>query len=209
MSALLSNIYKLPDKTQSMLVKKGSQRIAKYLKAYYNAEHQANPWKQLFKPPKTFNEKMLGSVRKPCLKAKRGQTRCLVKFCAQLMHKHKSSPNGKFALLAKVGDSLLKFYQVMEDEPRQISYKAGQRLIEHMVYVVLFAAAGGHLVYKHHGAVHLALNARKQGNPRHVSTYEDEHENGVCARIGARTHGLTFSKTIFELLEISLSLIHI
>ena len=54
------------------------------------------------------------------------------------------------------------------------------------------------MVYKHHGMIHMVLMASFIGNPRHISTYQDEHENGVCARTGLRCHGLTFAKSVFE-----------
>ena len=78
-----------------------------------------------------------------------------------------------------------------------------EKLISSMVnHVVLYKAAGGHLVYKHHGAIHMVLLAGFQGNPKSVSTYENEHENGVVAKIGVRVHGASFSKSVFERLEL-------
>ena len=171
------------------------------IKALYADEHKANPWKKMTKLPKTFSWRQLGSFNKSCLKAKGGQTRCLVKFCAQLMHRHNCGTKG--AALAKAGDALLQLYKTMENEPRRISTKAAQTMIASIVnHVAFYQDAGGHMVYKHHGAIHMALNAQWQGNPRHVSTYEDESENGVCARIGLRAHGLTFAKSVFERIEV-------
>ena len=69
-------------------------------------------------------------------------------------------------------------------------------------HVTFYKAAGGHLVYKHHSWIHMDLSAEHVGNSRTVSTYEDENENGIIARIGAVVHGSTFSRSIFERLDL-------
>lgn len=197
--ALRANIYNLV--RSARLVQRGSLRMAKDIKQYYAAERQLDPWKKLSTLSKTFSWRHLGKVSKPCLKAKGGQTRCLVKFCTGLMQKHDCGESGR--LLAKAGENLMDMYHVMEIEPRVMSLQARQRLLSAMVnHVVLYRAAGGHLVYKHHGGIHMTLMAGWLGNPRHVSTYEDEHENGIVAKVGLHVHGLTFSKSIFERIEL-------
>ena len=199
-TGLRLNIYKLPG-PKSKLLRRGCIRMAKDIKQYYKDEGRRNPWKKLSQLSKTFSFKDLGQLSKPCLKAKGGQTRCLVKFCTGLMQKYDCGPNGK--LLARAGVALMEAYDIMHLEPRRMSFKARQGLLVAMInHVVCYQAAGGHLVYKHHGAIHLALMAGWFGNPRHVSTYEDEHENGVLAKIGLRVHGSTFAKSIFERFEL-------
>ena len=97
----------------------------------------------------------------------------------------------------------MDLYAVMEEESRCMSFKARRRLVSAAVnHVSFYKAAGGHLVHKHHGLIHMALSAGRIGNPRCVSTYEDEHENGVVARIGLHVHGSTFAKSVFERLEL-------
>jgi uncharacterized membrane protein YeaQ/YmgE (transglycosylase-associated protein family) len=199
--ALKSNIYTLPYKSTGKLVARGALAMNKDIKAYYKSERQRHPWKKLSPLAKTFSHKCLGQVRKPCLKAKGGQTRCLVQFCTNLMQRHDCGNQGR--LLAQAGEALMEAYQVMEREPRKVSLEGRRQLVAAMVsHVVLYKAAGGHLVYKHHGAIHMALMAGWLGNPRHISTYEDEHENGIIARIGIGVHGATFAKSIFERLEL-------
>ena len=117
------------------------------------------------------------------------------------MEKHDCGVKAK--VLAKAGEALFDVYEVMEQEPRRMTLQARNRLIASMVnHVTLYRSAGGHMVYKHHGAIHMALNAGFQGNPRHVSTYEDEHENGETAKISLRVHGSTFAKSVFERFEL-------
>jgi len=199
--ALMANIYKLPYKTQAAKIQKGSLEMAKHIKQYYKDEHKLDPWKALSALPKTFSHRQLGKVAQPCLKAKGGQTRGLVKFCTQLMQKAACGESGK--LLARSGEALLDAYKIMDAEPRCMSLKARQGLVADMVnHVSFYKAAGGHMVYKHHGCLHMALSSQFLGNPKHVSTYEDEHENGVVARVGLHVHGLTFAKSIFERLEL-------
>jgi hypothetical protein len=199
--ALKANVYKLPYKTQTALVQRGSLAMGKDIKTYYTAEHKLNPWKKLSVLPKTFSYRQLGKVAQPCLKAKGGQTRGLVKFATQLMQKHDTTEKGK--LLAMAGNALLELYETMESEPRVVSFSARKQMVSAMVnHDVFYRAAGGHMVYKHHGALHMVLSAGWHGNPKFVSTYEDEHENGVIARVGLHVHGLTFAKSIFERLEL-------
>ena len=97
----------------------------------------------------------------------------------------------------------MDMYDIMDEEPRLMPFKSRQRLVDAVVnHVVLYKAAGGHLVHKHHGIVHLALSAEKSGNPKCNSTYEDEHENGIIAQIGLHVHGSTFAKSVFERIEL-------
>ncbi len=201
--ALKCNIYKLPLRSAKKLVQMGSHKIAKDIKQYYKDEHKANPWKKLSQLSRTFYWKHLGPIKYPCLKAKGGQTRCLVKFCTGLMQKygHDCGTSGQY--LAKAGQALLNAYDVMDIEPRRMCILATQRLMSAMVnHVVFYRAAGGHLVYKHHGCIHMALMAGWIGNPKCVSTYEDEHENGVVAKIALVAHGSTFAKSVFERIEL-------
>ena len=162
--------------------------MAKDIKAYYSDEQKRNPFQKLSMLSKTFNSNHLGKLSKPVLKAKGGQTRCLVKFCTRLMHKFDCGDEG--TLLAKAGDCLLDAYEVMKSEPRRMSLQGREKLLTSMKnHVELYRAAKGHLVYKHHGAIHMALMAGWIGNPRHISTYEDEHENGQIARLALHVHG--------------------
>lgn len=199
--ALCSNIYNLPCKSKGKLIARGALVMNKAIKAYYKYEREKFPWKRLSQLSKTFSHKCLFQSKRPCLKAKGGQTRCLVKFCTELMQKHGLGTQGR--LLARAGEALMDVYQVMAREPRKVSLEGRQQLVAAMVnHVVCYKAAGGHLVYKHHGAIHMALMAGSLGNPRHISTYEDEHENGMIARIGIGVHGATFAKSVFERLEL-------
>ena len=115
--ALKCNIYKLPYRSAKKLVQMGSHKIAKDIKQYYKDEHKAKPWKKLSQLSKTFFWKHLGEIKKPCLKAKGGQTRCLVKFCTGLMQKygHECGTSGQY--LAKAGEALLDGYDVMDISP--------------------------------------------------------------------------------------------
>jgi hypothetical protein len=199
--ALRSNVYNLPYKGARQRIRRGCMRMSKDITKYYKDERAKNPWKQLSTLSKQFSMLDLGDLNRPCLRAKGGETRGLVKFCTGLMKKFDCGPRGK--LLAKAGEALLENYEVMETESRRMSFESRQRLVTSMVnHVVLYKAAGGHLVHKHHGAVHMALKAGTSGNPKCVATYEDEHENGVIARIGIHVHGATFAKSVFERLEL-------
>jgi len=199
--ALLCNIYNLPYRGKSQLIKRGTPYLRQDIKTYYKTEHKKTAWKRISTLSKTFTWRDLGGRTKPSLRAKGGETRCLVKFCTELMQKRNCKQKG--ALLARAGEALMDFYAVMEEESRCMSFKAKHLLVSSAVnHVTFYKADGGHLVHKHHGLIHMALSAGRIGNPKCVSTYEDEHENGVVARIGMHVHGSTFAKSVFERLEL-------
>ena len=163
---------------------------------YYKRERTANRWKPLSMLRKKFNLNVLGPSKRPCLKAKGGETRCLVKFATQLMENHDCGVKGQ--LLARAGRCLMEHYAIMETESRRMSLIARRELLATAVnHVTFYKAAGGHLVYKHHSWIHMALSAEHFGNPKTVSTYEDENENGIIARIGAVVHGSTSSCLLY------------
>ena len=97
----------------------------------------------------------------------------------------------------------MEHYAIMEAESRRMSLVARRELLATAVnHVTFYKAARGHLVYKHHSWIHMALSAKHVGNPKTVSTYEDEAENGIIAKIGVAVHGSTFAKSMFERLEL-------
>jgi len=205
--ALQCNIYKLPYRGPTQLVIRGVGRMGVKIKDYYDREHKKQPDKPLSRLDKSFTWKNLGSLSEPSLKAKGGATRGLVKFCVELMQENQGGLKGKKLMrmsnLARAGEALMKMYAEMEREPRCMSFAARHRLVASAVnHVVFYKAAGGHLVHKHHGLIHMALSAGGQGNPKCVSTYEDEHENGVDAKVCLHVHGATFQSSTFERIEL-------
>ena len=167
------------------------------LTEFYKAQQAANKWKKVSTLRKKFGMATLGPLRRPCLKAKGGETRCLVRFATNLMEDYDCGARGQ--LLALAGKHLLATYAIMEHESRRMSLTARQELLASAVnHVTLYKAAGGYLVYKHHSFIHMAQSAERLGNPKTVSTYEDESENGIIAKIGLVVHGSTFAKSVFE-----------
>ena len=79
----------------------------------------------------------------------------------------------------------------MEDEPfRQMTPDGCGRLQSSMIHFLHnWKAYGGHMVFKHHAAFHLAQRARQHGNPRFYWTYVDEGENRAMAVVAKRLHG--------------------
>ena len=91
-TGLKANIYKLPLRAKGPLIKRGCFRLRGDIKEYYSAWQKRFPYKKLTKLPKAFTHLHLGNLskNKPCLKAKGGETRCLVRFCTELMQKHET-----------------------------------------------------------------------------------------------------------------------
>ena len=144
---------------------------------------------------------MFGKLKTPCLKAKGGETKWLVKFATELLTDNDCGEKGR--LLAAAGRALLKHYDILDRESRRMSSDSKRLLLEAARdHVLLYKKAGGHLAHKHHGFIHLALSAKLHGNPKCTSSYEDEHENGIVARIGAIVHPRQFPTSVFERLAL-------
>jgi hypothetical protein len=197
MLAIKSNIYGINGIGRAQ---RGVLKMRADIHDYYRREHKANPAKKLSRMKSKFTLKLLVSKKtkhRPCLKAKGGETRCLVKFATELMERDKCGDKGR--VLAEAGRQLLTYYKVMDENPRKMTVRARQQLLESAInHVTLYKSVGGHLVHKHHSWIHMTLDAIRTGNPKLVSTYEDESENGIIARIGVAVHPSTFSRSSFE-----------
>ena len=124
-----------------------------------------------------------------------------MKFANELMQRDNVGPKGR--LLAEAGRHLMENYRIMEDNPRKMSMHARRALLASAInHVVLYKQAGGHLVPKHHSWIHMALEAGVTGNPKVISTYEDESENGVLSRIAVAVHPSTFAISSFQRLSL-------
>ena len=127
----------------------------------------------------------------------------MVRCCAALMEEHKHLMGAKGVLLATAGGALTDWYDMISSEQRRMPVASQIELLARMkTHVACYRDAGCRLVHKHHAVFHLCLSARGAGNPAFYSTYEDEHENGVCARVAENVHGGRFHMSLYERLEI-------
>ena len=66
-------------------------------------------------------------------------------------------------------------------------------------FLASWKAFGGHMVFKHHMAWHLAERAGILGNPWLYWTYADEQENRVMGSVARSLHGgNTFYLTVLQ-----------
>jgi len=92
------------------------------------------------------------------------------------------------------------FYTTMQDYGRQMG-EEGYRTLESSMsrFLTHWKAWGGHCVFKHHMAWHLAQRARRHGNPQYYWTYADEGENRVMATVAKALSGSkTFYRTFLQ-----------
>ena len=128
--------------------------------------------------------KMLGSTTKPRLAAKAAETRNLVPLLAQLCGENREFLGDRAVHLIICCTELLRFYQTMEAEPRQMTPGGLFALQSSMSkFLVNWRAWGGHCVFKHHMAWHMVERASQHGNPRFYWTYADEQENRVMSQV--------------------------
>ena len=133
---------------------------------------------------------MLSSVQQPRLKAKAAESRNLVPLLTQLCEEHFASLGDRAANLKCACEALHSFYQTMNSEPRQMSDLGLRKLQGAMSrFLAHWKAFGGHLVFKHHMAWHLAERAGRLGNPKFYWTYADEQENRVMGSVARSLHG--------------------
>ena len=138
---------------------------------------------------------MLGPDRAPLLKAKAMETHCLVPLMLELLNEHGQLFGRRLVHFKSCVTNLLRFFNTCKKEPRNLS-DPGLKTIEKAIcaFLASWKRCGGHEVFKHHMAFHVAQRASSLGNPRAYHTFADEEENRVMSQIASRLHG---SKTFY------------
>ncbi len=138
---------------------------------------------------------MLGPERAPVLKAKAMETHCLMPFMLELLNEHGHLFGRRLVHFKSCVTNLLIFFSTCKKEPRVLS-DAGLKTIENSIcaFLASWKRCGGHEVFKHHVAFHVAQRAASLGNPRTYHTFADEEENRMMSQIASRLHG---SKTFY------------
>ena len=127
----------------------------------------------------------------------------MVGFAVRIMSVHANRCGDKGELLKRAGEHLMDYSELLRTEHRCLPVHAHLALFKHCIsHIQLYKAAGGICVYKHHGWVHMTIDAAASGNPAFTSTYHDEHENGSLAIIGTVVHRLNWEMSVFELLDL-------
>ena len=166
--------------------------LAKYYKDHERARGTMSAIGRLTLP-------MLGTLKTPCLRSKAAECRNLVPLAADLVEKHHLGAD-KHVNLLSCSRSLVAFYSVMKDSARNMQQAELRKLQSHIArFLINWKAYGGHLVYKHHAAWHLAERAARHGNPRWYWTYADEQENRVMGTVAkGLAGGDTFYTTFLQ-----------
>lgn len=134
--------------------------------------------------------KMLGPESAPVLRCKAAECRHLLPLLADLLDENRALFGLKYRLYKRCAVSINVFYDVIKGEPRQMSGAGLRKMQSAMLdFVNSWKAASGHLVFKHHMAVHLCRLAETLGNPRYYHTYADEEENRCMGRVAKQLHG--------------------
>ena len=197
------NVFNLRHATKGARMEVGALVIRRHLKEHYKRRDRANAYKRRSTRIRAFSLKKLGKISCPAVKCKGGETRALVYFCTEMLHKYKEVCGLQGQFLAASGDALVSYYELCRTEPRNMGIRARLDLMTHAKnHVIAYRRAGGHMVPKHHGFMHLTRGILFSGNPRCTGTYEDEHENGVVAAVALRVHRANFTRSVFERLEV-------
>ena len=201
MCLLENDIYRLKEPTEQGTLERGALHMRKDFKKHYR-EYHVRGHKKLSRI-QAFTLQKLGDPKKPCLKAKGAQSRAAVWFARDMLAKHAERCGQKGAYLLEACEQLIKWYDLVKAEPRNMRVAKKIQLFGHaMSHLQAYKAGGGHMVPKHHGFIHLTKSILTSGNPRFSGTYEDENENGEIADICGKVHRLTMVKSTFERLDV-------
>jgi hypothetical protein len=195
--ALLDDVWGTSKTSADELLQAGVLQMRVALASYYATERRLDPDRKLSKIDR-ITVSMLGDIHKPCLHSKGGEAKDLVKFVTQLC-KLNAQTNDFYKIGAIAGDALLEFNSIVRMNSAVLPNADQQALVKASVrHVTTYAALGGAYVPKHHEFIHLALASKWFGNPRNISTWHDEHENGCVARLCVTIHPDTFCESVFE-----------
>lgn len=176
----------------------GLRQLNKRMWAYYKAHPR--PRGEMSAIGK-LTMKMLGKASQPRLKAKAAETRNLIPFCAQLVVEQEAKLGGRHGMLRMATSALAAVYQVMRSEETRHMSAAGLSELQRQMsrFLHYWKAWGGHMVYKHHAAWHIAQMAAIHGNPRFYWTYPDESENRAMKKVAQSMHaGPTFYTSFMQ-----------
>ena len=176
------------------VTERGLQALRARMKKHYKQRRVTQPGRKPCRI-KFLTSKMINGRT---LKAHGGETRDLIPFAIQLMREF-SEKGERFQLLAESGKHLANIIKLLRDRPRKLDEATLRALmVDAKSHVVLYRLAGGHLFPKHHSFMHMLYDARRNGNPAMHATWEDEHENGVAAKLARKNHPSTFAISLFR-----------
>ena len=147
---------------------------------------------------------MIGNLEQPELKCRAGESRGLLKFTLRTLKEHVDVLGEQGLHLVRAGDAIERYAMLLKTEPRVMSMAVRQDMMNCAIgFNMSYKAAGGHEVPKFHSFIHMTYGIGFMGNPAYYSTYEDESENGLVARIGRSTSMCQFSFSVLVKLHVS------
>jgi hypothetical protein len=153
------------------------------IKAYLKAQRISDPDHRQ-SGIKQLTLAMLGQEGKGELKAKGGESMSLIKFAHRLTRRFVN---------------VLPNAELLRAHPRVIDTSVQQQSLQlYLRFTQTYKLAGGHMTPKFHAGSHQVDETSRFGNPRHRSTWEDESENGMDAKVAAKSHYMTFSLSVFQ-----------
>lgn len=142
-----------------------------------------------------FTLPTLGPQTTPRLSAKGGESKTLVPFVLLLLMEFCDRSGVRGQLLIESGQALSSMLRIMCERPRVLDANTRSHLLDlARTHILKYQQAGCHMVYKHHALIHLIRSSGFHGNPCFFSTYQDETENGDCAKICGSVHVDKFSE---------------
>jgi hypothetical protein len=190
-------------------------RLKVKLLEFYRWKRQNSPdWRKRGSEIWQLTEKMLGSRKRPELKAKAAEARGLLEFSVWVLKLLRPTfvsiggiPLQQCDLLIASGEAAFQFDQLLVSNPCDIPRPAIEQLWSTYVrHVAFYRRAGGLYRPKHHLMFHMIKRISSQCNPRFVSMYKDESLNGVIARIGRSVHRTQFGLSVHMKFSVLVSL---
>ena len=193
---LLGDCFKT-NATGASLPHLGLLRMRAHLMAWYTAEKARCPDVELY-ALQDLKMSMLGSANDQTCATKAAETGTLLQYCRDALRElgqHRLGGTGKYLLA--VCDALVEFRDVQRNEPAIMSRSGMQRLVDTAARAFsLREQAGISFSPKWHMMLHIAVNAKVQGNPGYQTTFLDEDFNGRLKAIAAKTHRLAWHRKL-------------
>ena len=164
--------------------------------SFYGRRYREHP-KEKISELSTLTLNMLGTKKRPLLKAKADETKWLMYFCVEMLSKYPSAKT-RYTPMLHAGQELVTLVETMKSSGKNVPQPALRKLHDSCQrHLKLCAEAGVPYTPKHHLFVHLVTRTAFMGNPKHYATFLDESLNFKIAQICRSCHRRTLEKRVF------------
>ena len=193
---LLANAFMVEhDGNEETLLENGALHLRYELNQWCKKEKVNHPERPL-EEIRDFHRSSIGQKDRRVLRAKGAESGTLLYFAVDLIRQKSAAiPTGGHLLAA--GRALVEYLTITRKFGWRLPAREHQSLMNACVrYTVLLEPAGTPWKPKVHLFVHLAFNTGQYGNPRMLSTWQDESLNMELAKVCSKAHAAVWSRRV-------------